>query len=144
MSTTSAQHSLWFDRAVADVVDVGATPLPEDASADVVVIGGGIAGVTTALTLAEHGVDVIVLEADRVARGVTGCTTAKASALQGAVYSAIRSKHDEQAAATYAAASTAAVERIAQLVDSYGIDCEPHRRTAYTYAASESERSSVQ
>ena len=42
-----------------------ADPLPD--SADVVVIGGGIAGVSTALFLAERGVSVLLVEKGRVA-----------------------------------------------------------------------------
>jgi glycine/D-amino acid oxidase-like deaminating enzyme/nitrite reductase/ring-hydroxylating ferredoxin subunit len=139
VSTTSARESLWLDRTVADLPAVTATPLDADSTTGVVVVGGGIAGITTAITLLEQGVDVTLLEAGSVGSGVTGCTTAKASALQATVYSTIRSAHGESAAATYATASTAAVERIAGLVDSYGLDCDLARRTAYTYAATASQ-----
>jgi glycine/D-amino acid oxidase-like deaminating enzyme/nitrite reductase/ring-hydroxylating ferredoxin subunit len=137
--TTSAHHSLWLEGDA----DTPAAPLAADGSADVVVVGGGIAGITTALALAEQGAGVVLLEADRVAGGVTGCTTAKASALQGTVYSTIRATHGPDTAATYAAASSAAVERIAGLIDEYGIDCDSARRTAYTYAADASQRRAV-
>ena len=41
-------------------------------SADVVVLGAGIAGLSTALELAERGYSVIVLEAERVGWGASG------------------------------------------------------------------------
>jgi len=83
-------------------------------------------------------------EAARVGSGVTGCTTAKVSALQGTIYSTIRRRNGEQAAAAYGEASLAGVERLAALAAEEAIECDCERRPAYTYAAEASERSAVE
>ncbi len=46
--------------------------LVEDVTADVCIIGGGYTGLSAALTLAECGVDVVLLEAHRVGWGASG------------------------------------------------------------------------
>src|SRR5215218_10682624 len=69
-----------------------------DHRADVVVIGAGMVGVTTALLLRRQGARVTVLEAGRVCGGVTGHTTAKLSSLHGLSYATIAGKHGEEAA----------------------------------------------
>ena len=46
--------------------------LEESTRADVCVIGGGFMGLSTALNLAEQGMDVVLLEAERVAFGASG------------------------------------------------------------------------
>jgi gamma-glutamylputrescine oxidase len=46
--------------------------LDEDVVADVCVIGGGFTGLSAALTLAERGVDVVLLEAERIGFGASG------------------------------------------------------------------------
>jgi glycine/D-amino acid oxidase-like deaminating enzyme/nitrite reductase/ring-hydroxylating ferredoxin subunit len=137
--TTSAAESLWL--ATAPPARHG--PLERDVHVDVAVIGGGIAGVTTAVLLKRAGARVAIVEADAVGSGATGCTTAKVSALQSTILSTIRSRHGDDAAATYADASVAAVEKVSELAAAEGVECDIERRPAYTYAADESELDSV-
>ncbi len=47
-------------------------PLTESASCDVAIIGGGFSGVATALTLAERGYDVVLLEQNKIGWGASG------------------------------------------------------------------------
>jgi glycine/D-amino acid oxidase-like deaminating enzyme/nitrite reductase/ring-hydroxylating ferredoxin subunit len=138
-ATTSAAESLWL----ATAPPPGHGPLERDVHVDVAVIGGGIAGVTTALLLKRAGARVAIVEAHAVGSGATGCTTAKVSALQSTILSTIRSRHGDDAAATYADASVAAVDKVSELAAAEGAECDIERRPAYTYAADESELDSV-
>jgi glycine/D-amino acid oxidase-like deaminating enzyme/nitrite reductase/ring-hydroxylating ferredoxin subunit len=136
----SAAGSLWLDTAPR----TERAQLTRDLQVDVAVLGGGVAGLTAALLLKRDGASVAVLDAARVGSGVTGCTTAKVTALQATIYSTIRQRNGEEGAAAYAGASIAGVERLAALVTEEAIDCGLERRAAYTYAAEASERSSVE
>ena len=110
--------------------------LPEidgEVRADVAVLGGGIVGVTTALLLAEAGVRVALLEANRIAHGVSGYTTAKVSSQHGMIYARLRERFGAGGAAAYGAANQAALEWIAGRVASDGIDCDFRRRASYAY-----------
>jgi glycine/D-amino acid oxidase-like deaminating enzyme len=66
---SSRQATLW--QATAPAAPALA-PLDGDVQADTLVVGGGIAGVTAALHLAEAGVDVLLLEAGELGSGATG------------------------------------------------------------------------
>ena len=78
-----------------------------DLWADVVVIGAGIAGLTTAALLKADGRRVVVVDAGRVAAGVTGYTTAKLTVLHGLIFDDLTQAFGEQGARKYADANLA-------------------------------------
>lgn len=138
--TTSGEGSLWL----ATAPPTSYPALTSDLQVDVAVLGGGIAGLTTALLLKREGARVAVLEALEVGAGVTGCTTAKVTALQQAYYQSLRSRHGSEGIRIYADASKYGVELVARLVDEEEIDCDLERRPAFTYAAEAGERPSIE
>lgn len=109
--------------------------LAEDVQADVAVAGGGIAGLFTAWELARRGRSVVLLEADRIAAGASGYTTAKLTAQHSLIYAHLRSVYGAQAARLYAQSHHEAVEHLVATAAELGIDCDIERRPAYTYAA---------
>ena len=60
--------SIWLDESAGERY----APLREDATADVAIVGGGIAGVATAYHLARAGVGTILLEARTIAEAASG------------------------------------------------------------------------
>lgn len=108
-------------------------PAVEDATTEVAVVGGGIAGLCTAWELARAGRAVTVLEAGRIVAGVTGHTTAKLTAQHGLVYGHLRGTFGPETARQYATAQTEALEHAAATADELGVDCELERVPAYAY-----------
>jgi glycine/D-amino acid oxidase-like deaminating enzyme/nitrite reductase/ring-hydroxylating ferredoxin subunit len=118
--------------------------LDREMHVDVAVLGGGMAGLMAALFLKRDGARVAVLEAGRVAAGVTAYTTAKVSSLHGIQYQSVASGFGEEGARIYGQANEWAIERIGALVDELGIDCDWRRKPAYTYAMDDQGRTQVQ
>ena len=132
--------SFWIDTTPA----TDFAPLEGDTSAEVVVIGAGITGLTAALLLARAGKSVAVIESKRVVRGVTGYTTAKVTSSHGVIYKELLGKFGEEGARIYGESNQAALERIARFVEEDGIDCDFSRRSNYLYTEDESDLQTVE
>jgi glycine/D-amino acid oxidase-like deaminating enzyme/nitrite reductase/ring-hydroxylating ferredoxin subunit len=117
-------RSLWLDTAHAPVRRE--PPLPR--SADVVVLGAGIAGLTTAFLLAEAGRKVLVLEAETIGAGVTGHTTAKLTTQHELIYHRLGDR-----AASYGASQLAALEWVRNTATTYGVDCDLERTDSHVH-----------
>ena len=132
--------SLW----IATTGQTAYPALDREIHVDVAVLGGGMAGLMTALSLKRDGMRVAVLEAGHVAAGVTAYTTAKVSSLHGTTYQSVESSFGHDGARAYAQANEAGIERIGALVNELGIDCDWRRKPSYTYAEDEQGRKQVQ
>ncbi len=118
-------------------VDGPARPmLSGDVSADVAIVGGGVAGLTTALLLQLEGLDVVLVEAGRIGHGSTGNSTGKVSSLHGLLYSELVSRHGMDKAAQYGAANQQAIAVVESLALKMERDCRFVRTPAYVYTTS--------
>lgn len=115
-----------------------------DVTVDVAVLGGGITGMTSAVLLKEAGRTVALVEARRVAAGVTGHTTAKLTSLHKLIYAHLRRRHGELHARLYGEANQAAIEWVAETVRRRGIACDFTRADAYTYTEDASDVAAVE
>ena len=99
---------------------------------DVLIIGGGMAGILCAYFLEQAGVDYLLLEADRICGGVTGNTTAKITSQHGLIYSRLAREFGLEAARLYLEANEAALARYRSLCRE--IDCDFQEQDAYVYS----------
>ena len=113
MSSESIMRSVW-----------SAAKLPQfpsqngDIKTDVLIIGGGIAGILTAYFLQQKGIDYVLVEKGRICSGTTQNTTAKITVQHGLVYQKIVKGYGTETAQKYLAASTEAFEKYAELCKS--------------------------
>lgn len=119
-----APGPVWHQEWVAPVFD---GPLPDQT--EVLVVGAGIAGLTTAALLARSGRRVVVVEADRIGAGVTGHTTAKVQTVHGLRYHRLTGERGPKAAATYARAQQHALNWILTEALASGAPVGLERRT---------------
>jgi len=98
---------------------------------DVLIIGGGIAGLLTAYMLKKAGADCMVIEAERICSGITANTTAKITSQHGLVYSKLIKEFGSDTALGYYLANEAALEQYRKLCAE--IDCDFESRDAYVY-----------
>ena len=130
---TAKNEACWIDTAPKTRYPA----IDRSLESEVVVIGAGIVGLTTARVLADAGIEVTVLEGQRLARGVTARSTAKVTSQHALAFGAIAERHGEATARSYAEANAAGVAWIVETIRALGIDCDLERRDAYAYATKE-------
>lgn len=109
----------------------------EPLTADVVVVGAGITGLTTAVLLARAGKDVLVLEARSAGAVTTGNTTGKISLLQGTMMSQIIARHGADLARDYVRGNREGQDWLLRYCEANDVPVQ--REDAYTYAQSAGE-----
>lgn len=100
---------------------------------DVIVIGAGMAGLLIAYYLQKQGKWVLVLEANEIASGQTGRTTAKITSQHDLKYKKLIKQIGVKKAKLYAQANEAAIDEYEKLIEEENIKCQFKRLPAYLY-----------
>lgn len=128
--------SIWIESAKA-IRQHTVRSLPESIDTDVLVIGGGMAGILCAYQLQQKGARVILVEAETIGSGTTGNTTAKITAQHGLIYKNMIKKHGTDKAIQYYQANSMALHAYHRLSQKVAFDYE--NKTAYIYSVSTSK-----
>src|SRR5437763_119217 len=115
-------------------------PLQQSTSADVCVVGAGIAGLTTAFLLQKEGRSVVVVDAFGLAAGETGRTTAHLTAVLDDRFSELESLFGVAGSRLAAESHRAAIDRIERIVAEERIDCDFERVHGYLVALPKNQR----
>lgn len=111
---------------------------------DVVVIGGGIVGITSAYLLKQQGKKVALIEAKKIIEGVTGHTTGKITSLHDLIYKHLIHTFGKENALIYANGQEAGLKLIESLIKENKIDCDFTKAAAYTYTNDEKQLENIE
>ena len=106
--------------------------LEGEVSTDVLIIGGGMAGLLCAYQLKQAGIDCVVTERKRIASGVTGSTTAKLTSQHGLIYGKIAKQFGLEAAGLYLKANEEALAEYRAMCAKIPCDFEEQCHTVYS------------
>ncbi|MBQ7034850.1 MAG: FAD-dependent oxidoreductase [Clostridia bacterium] len=106
--------------------------LEYDLKTDILIIGGGMAGLLCAYYLQQAGADYTLIEANRLCGGVTADTTAKITYQHGLIYDRLMGEFGAETARLYLEANRAALKEYARLAKT--IDCDFARKDHAVYS----------
>ena len=127
-------NSLWQETAKRPAFPT----LSGDLSTDVLVVGGGMAGLLCAYRLQEAGIDCTLVERGRICGGTTGNTTAKITVQHGAIFDKMLRRFGVEESRRYFAAQNAALKAYRTLARE--IDCDFEERDSYVYSLDDAAR----
>ncbi len=126
--------SIWLKTADKPRFDA----LDGNKKTDVLIIGGGIAGILCFYKLKNAGVDCMLVEADEICGGITKNTTAKITLGHGLIYDKMTRRFGEDKARLYAEAQSKAIKEYARLCKN--IECDFETRDNYVYSLNDREK----
>jgi glycine/D-amino acid oxidase-like deaminating enzyme/nitrite reductase/ring-hydroxylating ferredoxin subunit len=129
-ATAERTRSVWMDTQVA-----GGVPLDQDEHADVVVVGAGLAGLSAAYEITKAGRSVVVLDAGPIGGGMTARTTGHVSSELDDLYHELVSMRGLEDARLCYRSMQAAVDRLGEIAEAEGIDCDYRRLDGYLFLA---------
>lgn len=133
--------SLWQDHIDPYRTNNSADP---GAVYDVIIAGGGITGITTALLLQRAGMKCLVLEANNLCFGTTGGTTAHLNTLLDTPYTTIGKNFDQETARLVAQAAKESIDLVQRNINLYDINCGFEETDGYLYAGDEKQEKELE
>ncbi len=115
-----------------DVPKIKFNTLNGNKTTEVLIVGGGIAGLLCAYKLKNAGVDCLVAEAAEICNGITKNTTAKITIQHGAIFSDMIKRFGEEKAKLYLESQISAGNDYKQLCEN--IDCDYENKDSYVYS----------
>ncbi len=112
--------------------------LKGDIKTDVLIIGGGLAGILCGYMLQNSGVDCVICEADEICFGITKNTTAKITYQHGLIYDKMIKKFGTDTARLYLRANQSALREYEKLCED--IDCDFKRCNSFVFSKTDKEK----
>lgn len=127
--TSGAHHSYWND----SVEPLAFDKLQSELVTDVLIIGGGIAGLTTAYCLSQSGRKVVLIEDGYLGSGETGRTTAQITYALDDRYYDLEKFFGQEKAKLAAQSHAHAINWINKTIEKETIDCNFKRVNGYLF-----------
>ncbi len=112
--------------------------LNKDVKTEVLIIGGGMAGVLCAYQLKQAGVPYILVEEKNIGCGITKNTTAKITSQHGLIYDKLTKKYGIWRAKQYLLANETALKKYCDLCQN--IDCDFELKDSYVYSIEDRQK----
>ena len=105
--------------------------LEEDLCTDVLIVGGGLAGLLCAWNLTKAGIDCTLIEQNQIMQGVSGRTTAKITSQHGLIYGKLLRRLGPEKAGMYWQANEDGLNALRELAKNAACDFQPQNSFLY-------------
>lgn len=127
-------RSIWEDIKKKEIQE-NRRKLEEDKSivTDILIIGGGITGMSTAYFLMNSDKKMILIDKGSIGMGVTCKTTAKLNYLQGIIYQQLEKNFNREISKLYLDSQMEAIELIKKIIELEKINCDLEKCNSFIF-----------
>lgn len=129
------KESIW----IQGIKNTPCSKLKQNIYCDVLIIGGGLSGISTAFELRNSKQKVVLIERNKIGFGVSSRTTGKLTYLQGLAYQELEKTFNSKVADLYLKSQKEAIQKVVDNVKNYAIDCDLERNHSITFTYDKSE-----
>ncbi|MCI9233352.1 MAG: FAD-dependent oxidoreductase [Bacilli bacterium] len=122
--------SLWLENITEQVEEI----LKEDMNCDVLIVGAGMTGLSTAYHLKNKNLKVVVVEKNKIGKGISARTTGKITYLQDTIYCDLTNSYSEKVAKKYFYSQKDAIEVILETIEKEKIECNLKKVSSYIFS----------
>lgn len=122
--------SIWLN----DYQNRSCNSLKNDLDVDILIVGGGISGLSIAFSLKDTKYKIALVERNEIGKGVTARTTGKLTYLQDNIYTKLTNLYSQDVALKYLKSQIYAIDEFKKNVLKYNIDCDYNEVDSYLVA----------
>ena len=127
--------SIWMEKVKNNKLD----KLNKDITCDVLIIGGGMAGLSAAYHMMNSDKKVVLIEKDICGMGATSKNTGKLTWMQDLTYSRLSNNYNSDIAKLYFDSQKDAIEMVKKIILENKIDCNLVKTKSYVFSNSEND-----
>jgi len=133
------RNSYWHESADNIIKVAKNEETLDDKNFDVLIIGAGLTGLTTAYLLKDDGYKIGIIDETAIGYGVSGYTTAKITVQHNVIYDYLINNFSLEEAKQYLKANEEGLKLIKTIIEANNIQCDFKEQTSYVYAANDDE-----
>lgn len=122
-------YSIWLDNKDNFNYPV----LNNDIECDILIIGGGISGISILYHLLENQKNVVLVERGKLGEGVSARTTGKLTYLQDNIYTKLNNEYSYEVAKLYYESQKEAINIVKEIINKNNIKCDFTKQTSNLY-----------
>ena len=128
-------RSIWINNKV----DNEKLPkLDKDILCDVIIIGGGMAGLSVAYHMMDSNMKTVLIERDKCGMGATSKNTGKLTWMQDLIYSKLSKNYNSEVAKLYLDSQVEAIDMVKKIVSENKIECHLTKTKSYVFSYNDS------
>lgn len=132
-------RSIWKENAKNETLP----SLENDIDCDVLIIGGGMAGISTAYFLKDSKKNIVLIDKERCAEGASSKNTGKLTFMQELIYHKIVKNYSEETACLYLESQKEAISLIKNIIKENNIDCNFFEQNSYVFINKDSDKKKI-